>query len=173
MGFLDYFTTPKTPESYQGNSLSNQERGLGAMQQWHNYSIMKYPNNYSLTFEQLQTQTGAITRFVAEGIGMTIDVNSMTDTQIQKSMQNLSDAGQGRIPAGVSDWINAMINVSANPSFLETAEGAAVQTAKDVSSGLQQVGDTVLTTASSLKVVLPILVVGAVVLIVYDKAKAV
>lgn len=174
MGLFDFFNPSTTAQqTYQGNSQANQDRGLAAMQMFHNYCIMKYPDNYSITFDELQTKTGALTKFVAEGIGSTIDVNNMTDKQIQTSMQNLGDAGQGRIPATASDWINSMINVSANPSFLDTAEGAAVQTAKDVTSGLEQVGNTVITTASSLKVVLPILVVGAVILIVYDKAKAV
>lgn len=143
------------------------------MQTWHNYTIMAYPDAYQLSFQELQTKTGALTKFVAEGIGMTIDVNQMTDDQVDTAMKNLSDKGQGRIPAGISDWINSMINVSVNPSFLETVAGAAVLTGQDIVADTKAVGDTILTTASSLKAVLPLLIVGSVVLIVYDKAKAV
>lgn len=146
------------------------QRGRQAMIFFHNRAS-KY-SGYSLTIDQLIATLGTekqVPIYLAN-FGDYIIENEMSESGVRAAMENLADAGQGKVPHQTSIF-NALGGQVAAINWLDLTKTVAVETAKQVAQGAQAVGETVIATASSLNTLLPILVVGAVIFIVVMRSK--
>lgn len=168
MGFFDTIFN-----SAQTNAQSDLDRGRMAMQDYHNYATLKYPDNYTMKFQELQDLFPSNATFLMEGLGSAIANNGMSDGDVDSAMQFLADSNQG-IPVpgidGQQAWFNALIHISTNPPLYRALAATAVSTAQDVASGAQKVGQSVIATGSVLVWALPVIVVGGLALFAWNKS---
>lgn len=145
-------------------------RGRQAMIYFHNRAS-KY-DSYELTLDQLIATLGTTKQvpIYLAGFGDYIIENELSDSDVRSAMEKLADAGQGKVPHQTSIF-NALGGKAAAISWIDLTKTVAVETAKQVAQGAQAVGETVITTATSLNAILPILVVGAVIFVVVMRSK--
>lgn len=160
------------------SSPQNQlDKGREAMKYFHNQAS-KY-SGYALTFDQMLDAVGGggqKTSIFLEGLGLAIDSigdEFLGGNKVENAMENLADQGQGKLPANRNAFFSALSGEAQNVSFIDASKVVAVETGKELLSGAQAVGDSVITTFQSLGAFLPLLVVGAVAFIVISKARKV
>lgn len=152
------------------------QKGREALIYFHNEAA-KF-QNYNLTFDELlnQVSKGKPDIFL-EGLGLAINsINSdgwFGMGKVQAAMINLAEKGQGRVPSSLVQFTQSLTGEAQNISWVETSKFVAVETGKQVLEGVQAAGDTVVDTLKSLNVVLPILAIGAIAYIVFQKTKSV
>lgn len=163
-----------------GSQYSNAEnqinKGREALLYFHNDSVV-YPN-YGLTFDGLlnQVSKGKPSIFL-ESFGFAIE--SMDNGmffhydmgKVKDAMQTLASKAQGQVPANSTSFFSALSDEAMNYSFVDAAGFVGVETAKEVGSGVVQVGDTLLTTLKGLGYLFPIIVIGGIAFIAYSKVR--
>lgn len=170
MSFLSSLN-PFSSESAPGESISFtdaqcDDAGFRALKEFHNYSTLKYPQNYSLTLDGLQSAVGKITK---QSIGFAILANNFDDRKVADAMDALADKGEGKLPASPNSWFAVIKDVSVHVDFVEALKYTAVASAGDIAQGAQQIGDSVLFSGKLVLLLLPV----AVVFILYRKTKAI
>ena len=151
------------------------QKGREALLIFHNDSVIF--DNYGLTFDALlnQVSSGKPTQFL-EGFGFAIE--SLDDggwlsfgpSKVKSAMKDLASRAAGKVPSQAS-FFSALSGEAQNFSFSEAAGFVTVETAKEVGSGLVEVGNVAKDTLKSLGQFLPIIVVVAVGYIVYSKTR--
>lgn len=150
-------------------------RGIKILRMYHDF-MLNYPSQYKISFDDLiavfESKFG-ITKapIYIEGIGLAANINEMSDSDCEDAMEALADAGQGKIPDNWQAWSNALGEVAKNPGFFKALTFTAVETAKDVGTGFQKLGDTLITTMNIGRYFLPVLILGGAALYVYFRIK--
>lgn len=116
--------------------------GRDSLVYFHNQAL-KYPQNYNLSFQELINNYPPV---FLEGFGFGIASAEMSDRQVRDGMIALADAGEGRLPARQGDFFNALIGPATSVSFTDAAAETLKGTARDVLGGLEEVGNTAITT---------------------------
>ncbi len=174
MGFfsaLNPFSSDSSPgEMIQFTDAQCDDAGFRALKEFHNHSTLRYPQNYSMTFDELKSRVGAIT---IQSIGFAILANNFDQKKVADAMDALSDQGEGKLPATANSWFAVIKDVSVHVDFIEALKYTAVASAGDIADGAAQVGDSVLFTGKILLTVLPIAIPAAILFVLYRKAKTV
>lgn len=156
--------------------MNDEAVGLSALHNYYNYCVQNYGSsfpyaNFDLFYSALKKTKGST--YIADGLGTAIRVNDMSDASVQRAMVAIAKAGRGRLPATGSGWFNALVNQSTQINFLDAAVYVTTETASDVVTGAQKVGDAVIDTGKSFLAVGPIALVAAALFILYRKSKSV
>jgi hypothetical protein len=144
-----------------------------ALKYFHNESL-KY-SGYKISFDEMiikiyKTNSNAIKSLGY--LGQAIVVSELSESEIKKLFENLARVGQGRIPSSPNSFFDALRGEVSSVRWSDVKE-IIVNSASDVGTGIVKGGQAVIDTASSLAIVLPILVVGAVIFIVIQKTRSV
>lgn len=156
------------------NPSNNIDQGREAIKYFHNQAVLNRDYNYN--FDQVLDLIGGggkKTSIFLDGFGFAISnvQNGYFDSSdIKKAMESLADKSDGKIP-DQNSFFNAISNSASNPSFLTAASFTAVETAKTVGNGIVEVGNVAIDTLSSLKNILPIVIVGGVIYFLWSKTK--
>lgn len=156
--------------------MTDEARGLAALRAFFNMSAQnfgsKFPYaNFDLFYDAVRQTKGA--RFIAEGLGLTIVVNNMSDSQVTSAMSALARQAQGRLPSNLNGWFQALSNEAAKINFLDAAVYVTTESAADVVKGAQAVGDAVVDTGKSFLAVGPLALLAAGLFILYRKSKSI
>lgn len=145
-------------------------RGSEALMYFHNQAS-KY-DGYHLSFDELKATLGTPKQIpiYLQGFGEYIGENEMSASAVKSAMEGLADQGEGRVPSQTSIF-NALGGKVSEINWLDLSTTVAVETVKQVASGAQAVGDSVITTFSTLNTLLPIVAVGAILFIVFKRTK--
>lgn len=155
-----------------GSPQADISRGREAMAYFHNASCGF--SGYSLTLDQLiESVAGSATRapIFLDGLGMAIREIKMDTSELRESMENLADAGRGRIPSNQSAFFKALSDQAQNINWVTAAPKVLVGVTKDVIAGVAEGGESVIASLKSLNMILPLLIVGGVVYVVVQKIK--
>jgi len=167
MGFFDF--------SLSSQPQNQIDKGREALKYFHNQAC-KY-SSYNLTFDQLLSQVGGKRPDIfLEGMGTAIEATGMGSGKVEDAMEALADRGQGKVPASMNSFFSALSDRATTITFTDAVGAApqiATEVAGDVVKGAASVGDTVLTTLSSLQTILPLLVVGGVIYVFVSKVRKV
>ena len=148
-------------------------RGRSAIAHFHNASLSY--SSYRLTFDELIGRLGSLTQQQVhlEEIGAFIFDNEMSEADVQEAMESMASRGQGMVPPEKSStaYFNALGGKLGEINWVDGAKFVAVETGKELASGFQQVGDTILTTLKSFGAIGPIAVVAAVLYIGWKRTK--
>lgn len=147
------------------------DRARKALLFFHNKSLSY--SGYKITFDQLLTalyKTNASKNLPI--LDRAILNSELNETEIKKIFEGLAMQGQGRIPKSANTFFDALIGEAGSVSWVDV-KVEAIQAVKDVSNVVVDAGQSVLTSFKALTFILPFLVVGVVVYIVYSKTKAV
>ena len=142
-----------------------------ALKYFHNESL-KY-SGYKITFDALLTKLYK-TR-VSQGLNALssgINASELDEASIKRIFEGLAREGKGKIPSSANVFFDALRGEVSGVHWVDVKE-IIVNSAVDVGTGVVSAGQTVIDTAKSLQVVLPILIVGAVIFIVVRKTRAV
>jgi hypothetical protein len=153
------------------------QKGREALTYFHNVSLT-YPAYKKLQFDELLNQVSGggkkVTIFL-EGFGFAIEqINDgyfFSTSRVKQAMESLANEGQGRVPTNNSVFFKALSDEAQNISWSEASKFVAVESAKEIGNGLVEVGNVTLDTLKSLGVVLPLAIVGAVLFIIYSRAR--
>lgn len=94
----------------------------------------------------------------------------LTGNKVKNAMENLADKGAGKVP-NINNFFAALSNEAQDFTFKEAAPFVLVESAKEVATGAQAVGDSIITTGKILTTIGPIVIVGAILYIVFYKTK--
>lgn len=112
-------------------------------------------SNYKLSYAELkhalEIRRGQ-SNFV-RSLGGTIAVSGTPESDAIKAMKNLAHSSKGRIPSTNGAFTQAIVDRATDFSFVDAVSFTAIETAKDVAKGVQEVGNTLLDTAKILKMV--------------------
>lgn len=149
-------------------------KGREALLFFHNDSVVF--ENYGLSFEALlnQVSNGKPSIFL-EGFGFAIesmqtDWLSFGSNKVKSAMQDLARRASGKVPSQAS-FFSALSGEAQNYSFSDAAGFVATETAKEVGSGLVEVGNVAKDTLKSLGQFLPIIILAGVGYVVYSKVR--
>lgn len=145
------------------------QTGVKAFQLFHNYST-KYPN-YGLTWSDFQRAYGSNFEIYAEGVGMVINLNGLSDSQVDSAMEALANTSQGRLPKDHQGYANALQGQASQVSYLDLAWNVTKDVATGVGDGVVAFGESVTTTLSVLNKMLPFIVIGGVLFYVFNISK--
>ncbi|MDE2102147.1 MAG: hypothetical protein KGL39_33180 [Patescibacteria group bacterium] len=132
-----------------------------------------YPD-YQLTLDELIQYVGSLPdgkvdpSIFLSGLGFAITSIEMSDSSVQDAMTRLADAGQGKVPSTQAPFFKALSDQAQDLSvfnYIEVTPSVMLQTAKQIGTGLQSVGNAVITTGKTLTQIGPVLIVAAVVFI--------
>jgi hypothetical protein len=90
-----------------------------------------------------------------EGIGFGVQAAQMSDSKIDSAMRQLAINSRGKIPQNNMDFFSYLSNESTKINFVDAAVYTAVETAKDLATGAQAIGDQLIFTGKILNFLLP------------------
>lgn len=182
MGILDIFST----EPEQINSASTIDVGREAFKYFHNHAsrydayenktmnealaiVSRYGRPYVSGELDLKVES-----IFLDGFGFAIleleHDGLLEQSGVIKVMEDLADKAEGKLPTANS-FFNAIKDKASNPSYIDIAKKVIPDVANQVVQGAAAVGESVIETGKWLTGLLPFLVVGAVVFVVYSKSK--
>lgn len=172
MGLLDFFSSNVQPEN-------DVDWGREAVKFFHNRMASNF-SNYTISMDELIRRISTYTAgnsqpdIFLDGLGFAISSNNMSESQVQDAMEKLADISGGNIPSNPSVFEKALTdrlqNITAG-DWIGAAPTIAAETAATALSGIQAVGDSVIATGKTLTAIAPFLIVGAVIFIVYARAR--
>lgn len=93
-----------------------------------------------------------------DGLGLGIREAGMSDSRVTAAMRNLALSSRGKLPAANMDFFNYLMNEATKINFVDAAIYVTTESAKDVVSGAQAVGDSIITSAKVLNFFLPLVI---------------
>ena len=91
----------------------------------------------------------------AEGIGLAIRVNDMSDSKIKAAMYSLAKQTQGRVPADHQAYVKSLGSQAGQINYIDLTLTVAKEVGGKVVDGAVSVGDNVIATAKILNYVWP------------------
>lgn len=127
------------------------------------YSAFKFKS-----FDEFYSVYGKKADIYAEGIGLAVRVNDMSDSKVKSTMYSLAKTTQGRVPNDHQAYVSALGSQAGQINYLDLT----LHVAKDVSDkaldGAQAVGNSVIKSLDWLTTLLPFIAVGGVIFWVYS-----
>lgn len=129
-------------------------------------SFYKYAG-LKLTYEQMleRIQPNPIKRKIEiEGVGMGVnnvndDVVFLSDSKIDTAMKNLAKKSSGKIPSGIQIFFKYLQNEATNVTLIDALPYVVEESGKNLLSGAQALGDSLLTTGRILNFLLPLIII--------------
>lgn len=141
--------------------MTDKDLGIKVLKSFYNYSRGIFPFKTVYSFDQLvktlEARKGGGPGYV-ESLGMSVRFAEMDDSKINSSMYSLAVMSSGKIPSKNSDFYNFMVNEATKINFVDAIAYTAVESAKDIAKGAQQIGDSVLLTGKLITYLLPVAV---------------
>lgn len=138
------------------------ERGKKALTVFYNEMRSLYPS-FKFTFEEMMTVLRKLrgAKFIDEGIGGGIRETGFSDSKVNTAMRGLARNGGGKIPATYMDFFNALFLESQKINYVDMAGYVITETAGTVLGGIQDVGESLITTGKIINFLLPVILLGA------------
>ena len=173
-----------TADSIPYNDFDDYNKGREALAYFHNAMTRLFPDQYKITLNELLRGLTARNgqKFFIEGLGLGIIEADMGLKQVNEAMTSLASQSKGKIPATNGAFRNALIGVASIGNWVDMATFVSAETAKDVVIGIARGGDLLINTAenlaestasvaSSLKWVVPVILIGGAMIYAYNTSK--
>jgi hypothetical protein len=132
--------------------------GKQALSYFHNASL-RYSAYPVKSLEGLLALYGSKADIYADGIGLAIRVNEMSDRQVSFAMENLALASQGKVPKDHQGYTNALGNVAGTISYLDLTKQVVKDVIVESAEGLANFGDGLKTIMSIGVAVMPVVAI--------------
>lgn len=144
----------------QNKSDPDYIRGLDIVKRFYDYSKSFYPGQVKYSFEEmlktLESRTGQVA--FLEGLGFGVNSSGFSNSKVSNAMMKLAKQAKGQVPAKNQNFRDFLIDESRKIDFVDAGVYVFVESSKDIASGLQVVGDSVLLTGKLLTMALPVIV---------------
>lgn len=142
--------------------MSDQEIGFRVLKSFHRWSAYYNKSTFKLTYDQflkaLQPDTKKL-NILADGLGGGVREVGLTDKQIDDAMSSLAITSRGRIPSRFTDFFNYLQNEGLKINWIDAAAFTVKESAKDVLSGAESVGKSLILSGKILNFILPGIVI--------------
>lgn len=137
--------------------MTDYERGIKALTSYHTTMRSMYPSSFRYSFTEFLSMVKQMKlgKALADGLGGAIRETSLSDYQVSASMTELARRGLGKIPSGLQDFFFALQGEATKVKFVDATLYVLTETGSDIVSGVQSVGDSILTTGKILNFLLP------------------
>ena len=125
--------------------MTDIEQGREALRFFHNYSL-KYDAYTPESLDDLLNMYGKKRDIYLDGIGMVIRENAMSPYTVEGSMAKLARTAEGKIPKDHQGYISALGNQAGQINWLDLTATVVTETTSQIVSGVQAVGDNVVST---------------------------
>lgn len=156
---------------------NDMDRGREAFVYFHNRAS-RY-SGYSYTLDEalkIVSRSEKNIGIFTDGIGGLIrelqNDGFLSGNKTKNAMENLADQGAGKLPDR-NTFFAALSNEAQNFTFREAAPFVLIESAKEVATGAQAVGDSIISTGKILTTIAPIVIVSAILYVVFYKTKQV
>lgn len=150
------------------------DRGNEALKYFHNWSLGNFADKYLVSFEELKEIFGGKHQDMAlANFGDQIIMEDMSASQVEDAMRSLAMASKGNVPHQTVFYQalgNKISNLSAM-DYVKATPQVALESILDVTKGVQSFGNTVITTAKIGNYLLPAVVIGAGLFIIFHRTK--
>lgn len=102
------------------------------------------------------------------GIGLGVNSSGATDSEVFSAMKKMAALSQGRIPSDYQVFFKFIGNETITINWISALAYTAGETGKTLLGGAEDLGGSLITSAKILNYILPIIVVGGVLLLVYS-----
>ena len=135
--------------------MTDRERGFKILKQFYDNARSYYPFSVQYTFDEmikvLETRLGGKT--FADSLGLGATVAEMSDDDTYEAMRSLARQSGGKIPAKNGDFRSFMIDRATQVSFTDAIAYTATESAKTITEGFQEVGETLISTGKILNLI--------------------
>lgn len=139
------------------------DQGRDALIIYHNENVVNFPEKYKVkSVDELISilKNRPNQKNFVRILGGAIINAQVSNSQVNRSMEKLSEAGEGRIPADNSAFLGAIQEKIGEVNYVDAIGFAALETAKGVAEGAAKVGDAVISIGDTLlessKILVPI-----------------
>lgn len=164
-------------DQFSGVEEYDVSRGRQVLQIFHD--LMKrysaYQNSFAQTLAYFAQNNKSLEPVVLEGLGMQARTGNLTDEKIKSAFANLVSNLRGNLPSSYQGrpWnilTNTMRGEAVKIDWTEAAKYVASDTGKTLVKGLQQTGESVITTMKTAKFILPFIPI-AILVAIYLRAR--
>lgn len=146
--------------------MTDKEIGLNVVKRFWYWHQTYFGKTNRLTFEEFQKKIPKF-ELVIDSIGGGVrsvneDIEFLTQSRIDQAMRNLALKSNGSLPKDGQVFFKYLMNESVKVDWVDAIAYTTKETAKDVGSGLVEIGNSVLTTGKILNFLLPLILLGAV-----------
>lgn len=132
--------------------------GLEIVKKFYDGAKFNYPFSVNYSFDEmlkvLQSRTGGKT--FLSGLGLAASLAEFDSGDIKNSMYALAKAAGGKIPAKNGDFYAFMVNQGTSVNFIDAIIYTTKESAKDIATGAQAVGDSLISTGKIVTWIFPV-----------------
>lgn len=149
--------------------MTDLQRGDAVFKKLWEWTKRLYPTTFLYSYDEFKALYGTKINIYLDGIGFGVNSVSMSESRIDTAMKNLAQASGGKAPKNPLKIFDFLQNEAVKIDWLDAAVYVTAETAKDIGSGVAEIGDSLLTAGKVLNFLLPALVVIGVLWWVNDK----
>lgn len=138
---------------------------------FHNAS-KKYPLYTLQTVDDLINVYGKKGPIIADGLGLDSRILDLSMSEIQEVMEDMAQAGAGKVPEHFLAYHNAIGQEAMNPSFWKALTWTTTETLKELHEPFAAVGQGLLSTMKMSKYMLPVIIYGGIGFIIWKNSGA-
>ena len=127
-------------------------RGREAISYFHNASCGF--SGYNFTLDGVIQVLSKNPLIALDGIGLAIRSTGMSTSAVQEAMETLAEKAQGRVP-NLNSFFSALSNRATQISYIDLTVDVGAHVLEKTGEGLQEIGESVLSTGKMLLWALP------------------
>lgn len=136
--------------------MSDLELGKKVLKFFYDWNKNLYPKSFTISFEQFLASYGSKINIYLDGIGTGARLTGMNDRQLDSSMKNLALDSSGRIPKDYQVYFKYLSDQAVKINWVDAVGFVAIESTKDVLTGAQAVGDSLITTGKIITFIFPV-----------------
>lgn len=138
---------------------SDYEVGLNALKYFYNEQRSRFPKLALKSLDELvkvlESRKGGKNFLL--GLGLGINLGEIPEYRVRTAMETLAINSGGKIPLNNNDFRNYLINEATKVSYVDAVTYTVIESTKDITKGVAEVGETVLTTGKVISFIMPFL----------------
>lgn len=135
--------------------MTDIELGTKVLKSFWNWSRMLNAGSFKVSFDEFLKSYGSKINIYLDGIGGAIKAAEVSDSRIDSAMRSLAIASKGKIPSDYQVYFKYISNEAVKVNWIDAVAYTAIESVKDIASGAQAVGNSILTTGKILNFLLP------------------
>lgn len=136
---------------------SDYEVGLNALKYFYNEQKKRYPKTSLGSIDELvkvlESRKGGKNFLL--GLGLGINFGEIPEYRVKTAMETLAINSGGKIPLNNNDFRDYLTNEATKISYVDAISSTIVETTKDITKGVAEVGETVITTGKVISFIMP------------------
>jgi hypothetical protein len=137
--------------------MTDNELGEKVLKSFYDNSRRLFPFGAVYTYDEMKkTLTSRLGgKGFIEGLGLAVRLAEFDDSKIENSMEALAQSSGGKIPSSNRNFYDFMIDESTKINFVDAFQYTTTESVKDIVSGAEVIGNSLIDSGKLLTYVLP------------------